>query len=144
MNVGLEAFDGVDEFDDFVAAPRRRVFAVFADPVAVEEAVEALHFEGIDDEGIWVLHGPRGLARLDYSGRGHGLLARLLRLFQGAMDGGDDYLGVLDESLRVGRAVLSVRCRDDDQAEAVARLLRMQGGESVARYRRFGFDAVGA
>jgi hypothetical protein len=82
---GLEAYDGVDEFEDFVAAPRRRVFAVFADPSAVEEAVEALHFEGIDDEAIWVLHGPNGLAHLDATGRGHGWLARLLRLFQGAM-----------------------------------------------------------
>jgi hypothetical protein len=141
---GLEAYDGVDEFEDFVAAPRRRVFAVFADPSAVEEAVEALHFEGIDDEAIWVLHGPNGLAHLDATGRGHGWLARLLRLFQGAMDDGANYLGVLDEALRDGRAVVSVRYHDDDQAEVVARLLSMEGGEAVARYRQFGFEAVAA
>ncbi|HXX88612.1 MAG TPA: hypothetical protein VEI83_00150 [Acidimicrobiales bacterium] len=139
------AHDHGDGAEDFLAAPRHRLFAVFAERWAAEEGVEALRFEGFgEDEDIWLLSGDEGIARLDATGEGHGRLARLLRRFQAAMSPQPDYWVRLDDALRGGASVVSVLVDREGDVEAVARMLRLHGATFVARFGDWVFTPVAA
>jgi hypothetical protein len=132
-------------FHELVGAHGHHVFAVFDDPSAGEEAVEALRFDGLaEDEGVGILRGAEGAERLDLTGRAHGLRATLLRMLQFALSSDVAYLRTLDEALRQGHTVLGVRVEDADAAREVGWLLRMYGGRSIAYNTHWDFIPIAA
>jgi len=133
------------EFHGLVGAHGHHLFAVFDDTDAAEEAVEALRFEALADEGdVWVFVGEEGSRRLDVTGRSHGLRGRVLRLLQVAMSSDFRYLRSLDEELHDGHVVVAVRVRDGRAADEVSWLLRMQAGHSIAYCTHWDFQPVAA
>jgi hypothetical protein len=133
------------DFDKFVGAPHHRLFAIFDDPVAAEEAVEALHFEGFADErDLWVFCGEEGARRLDVSGQSHGIWTRGFRTLQKVMSSDFGYLRTLDEALRGGGTVVAVWASDLKVAEEVARLLQLHAGHSIAYGAHLDFVPVPA
>lgn len=131
------------DFHELVGAHGHHLFAVFDDPDAGEEAVEALRFEGFDDgKDIWVFCGEEGSKRLDRSGWAHGFWGRIFRMTQFAMSSDFEYLRCLDEALHRGHVVIAVRVKDEGVADEVARLLRMHAAHSIAYCSHWDFVPV--
>jgi hypothetical protein len=80
---------GTHEIEDFKAPakgfltyPKNKVIALLDDTASVRCALTDLVRAGFDKEGIDVLSGPEGAARLDVDGRQHGFKARIYRLVE--------------------------------------------------------------
>ena len=67
---------------DFIAYPSGYIFAVIDDPGDSEELERELAEDGFDRSELLCLTGEEGARRIDASGRGHGLFARLVRLLE--------------------------------------------------------------
>ncbi len=133
------------DFDRFVGAPHHRLYAIFDDAAAAEEAVQALRFEGFaDDRDLWVFCGEEGVRRLDVTGQSHGIWARGFRTLQKIASSAFGYLRTLDEALRDGGTVVAVWVSDDKEADEVTQLLRSYGGYSIAYGEYLDFVPVAA
>jgi len=131
------------EFEHFVAAPPHRLFAVFDDPEAGDEAIAHLHAEGgfTNEDDTWVFFGEEGSRRLDVSGSAHGIHAEIIRLLQRLMSSDVNYLRSLDQAVRDGHLVVAVVV-GHDSLEHVAEVLRGHGGHSLARVAHWDYVPV--
>jgi hypothetical protein len=72
--------------EGFLTYPKNKVIALLDDTGSVRCALTDLVRAGFDKEGIDVLSGPEGAARLDVDGRQHGFKARIYRLVERVSD----------------------------------------------------------
>jgi hypothetical protein len=137
-----------DEQVDFPAPPEglvkpdeNSVVAFIDQPDQVETAMEQLVQEGFDREGVWVLCGPKGAARLDVYGKHHGLRGRVYRLLEWM----SDEKGILfraRDHLDAGGLIMSVRA-DEEQKATAARVLGAHGGHGMAHFGRNHWEPLG-
>lgn len=86
-----------------------RVTCLFDREDDVTAAVRALEEEGVATEDIDLFVGEQGAQSLDLSGRGHGPAVRLLRTLEEAMTDMGETTHRIDDALRRGATLLSVK-----------------------------------
>ena len=96
-------------------------------------AVRALEEDGFPPDDINVFVGEKGAKCLDLSGREHGRFIHLLRRFEAAMGDESEPNRRIDEELRKGAALLSVKVhvnnRKTDEKARAFRVLKAHGHE---------------
>lgn len=96
-------------------------------------AVKALEEDGFPPDDINVFVGEKGARCLDLSGREHGRFIHLLRRFEAAMGDESEPNRRIDEELRKGAALLSVKVhvnnRKTDEKARAFRVLKAHGHE---------------
>lgn len=133
------------DFATFMAGRHHRVFAIFDDAPAAEEAIEALRFDDLaKDEDVWVFRGEEDARRLDLVSHSHGVWATGFRILQRMLSSDVGYLRALDDALRDGHTVVAVWTPDERAADELARLLSMYCGYSVAYCVHLDFVPVAA
>jgi hypothetical protein len=116
--------------------PMHRMVAVFDDDAGVRAALTGLAGRGVDGSDVVVLTGEEGVARLDPSGEGHGLLGRLLRVLQLTAEEGNA-LEFHQQALAAGKSVVYVKVHGEAQKDAAAAALTAAGGHHLAYFGRW-------
>jgi hypothetical protein len=124
---------------DFVVYPKQSVVALLPDCDAAAAAIDDLSTAGYDD--TLVLSGPDGVARLDLTGRHHGLRGRIYRVVEELGDEHEELVRT-EKHLREGGVAVRVHADEDNKAQA-ARILREHGSTHAAYYGRFTFEPLG-
>ncbi|RKQ87022.1 hypothetical protein C8N24_5042 [Solirubrobacter pauli] len=110
--------------------PTGSVVAVFADDTACDAARRRLEQTGL---GYDVLHGERGLARIDVDGEAHG--RSFVRKLQSLFSDDGEHVREYAQHLRDGHYVVGVMVGEDEQAKAqAAEALRGARPESMTFY----------
>ena len=126
----------------FIGYPVDRMLAAFADPTAAASAAADLRAIGLRDRDITILRGEEGASRLDGTGAGHGIVARLRRLVSFTlMDQLPDFAWY-EQVVRDGGVVLMVRVRGDVARRAAADGIRRHGGHFINHYGRFATEEI--
>jgi hypothetical protein len=116
--------------------PMHRMVAVLDDDAGVRAALDRLAGLGLDSSAVVVLTGGEGVARLDPTGEGHGLLGRLLRILQLTAEEGNA-LEFHHQALADGKSVVYVKVHGEAQKDAVAAALTAAGGHHLAYFGRW-------
>jgi hypothetical protein len=103
-----------------------QVIGIYTDPAEVAQALRAAGYE------IEVMTGEQGHDRLDPTGKGHGLAARLLRL-AAAFDDERRILEAFDQAVQRGEAVVAADTDAQDPTRAVE-IMKEHGGRYVWRF----------
>jgi hypothetical protein len=113
--------------------PSHRLFAVFEDRAAAEEALAGAVAAGVlDASGCWWFDGQEGARHLDPTEPVQGLTGAFLRVMVWVFSTNVEYLTILADALRAGRTAVAVAVRGQDAADRVARWLWFGGGEAFA------------
>jgi hypothetical protein len=121
----------------FPSYPTNRVLAILASPKAADSAVNDLVAGGIPAGDIEAVCGEAGLREIDFTGKRHGVLARIIRAVQ---DIGElaEYRERFEQALRAGECLVAV----DAEEPATRQLIRERLKASGARYINF-FGTLG-
>jgi hypothetical protein len=128
----------VSDKSDFIAYPYGYIFAVIDDPSEAEGLERQLAEDGFDRDEMLCLTGEEGARRIDASGRGHGLFARLVRLLE-YTDDSRLHAEAYEREARAGRCVMGVHAPNSEQREHVRAALKERGGHFINYYSRGGF-----
>lgn len=124
---------------DFVVYPKESVVALLPDCDAAAAAISDLSAAGFDD--TLVLSGPDGVARLDLTGRHHGLRGRIYRVVE---ELGDEHEELVRTEKHVREGGVAVRVRADEKRKAeAARILREHGSTHTTYFGRYTFESLG-
>jgi hypothetical protein len=129
---------------DFVNYPTNRVVGTIADATQARAAIEALLHAGVEREAIDVLHGEKGLHRLDVSGVEHGFLAQFQRTMIRLAGPAEEYAHLRHhvEDVRAGRFVIMVLANDQDRRDLVARILNAHSAEFIGFYGTWAWTSM--
>jgi hypothetical protein len=119
----------------FRAYPTNRVIAILASSSAVDAAVEDLIAAGIPADAIETTCGEAGLLEIDFAGKRHGLLARIVRAVQGA-GALAEYKERFEQALRSGQCLLAVDAAEEDTREIVHQRLKARGARNINFFAR--------
>jgi hypothetical protein len=114
-----------------------RLMAVFDDAAAVETARSALVAAGIDGTGIETFSGPEAAAAFDASGRRHGPLGVVYRIFEFSWADQAPDFAWYEAAVREGRIVMSVRVRGQRHVAHAARIIEDHGGHFINHFGWF-------
>ena len=114
-----------------------RLMAVFDDAAAVEGARAALVAAGIDGAGIETFSGPESAAAFDASGRRHGPLGVVYRIFEFSWADQAPDFAWYEAAVREGRVVMSVRVRGQRHVAHAARIAEEHGGHFINHFGWF-------
>ena len=128
--------------DGLLTAPDDHVLAFLDSPDAVAAAMKELTENGFPKEGVYVLAGPEGAARLDASEHRHGLRSRVHRIMEWMGDE-REVLVRSGEHLSRGGIVMTVPAGDDTKATA-AHILAAHGGHEIAHFGKRRWETLGS
>jgi hypothetical protein len=114
-----------------------RLMAVFDDAAAVEAARSALVAAGIDGAGIETFSGPDAVGAFDSSGRRHGPLGVVYRIFEFSWADQAPDFAWYEAAVREGRIVMSVRVRGQRHVAHAARIIEENGGHFINHFGWF-------
>jgi hypothetical protein len=114
-----------------------RLMIVFDDAAAVEEARTALIAAGIDAAGIETFSGPDAASAFDASGRRHGPLGVIYRIFEFSWADQAPDFAWYEAAVREGRVVMSVRVRGQRHVAHAARIAADHGGHFINHFGWF-------
>jgi hypothetical protein len=123
-----------DPDSDSLSFPDDTVVGIVDEPEGANSAVEGLVAAGVPEEGIQVLCCDSGARRLDPTGKRHGVLGKLHRTVQLFGDQEVAHVKRQAAELRAGRFLVAAPAETDEEAEAVARVLKSNGGHFINRY----------
>jgi diadenosine tetraphosphate (Ap4A) HIT family hydrolase len=113
----------------------------------VTATVRALEQDGVATDDIDLFVGEQGARRLDFSGREHGRVFRLLRTLEKAVGDERESNHRIDEALRQGATLLSVKVRNrkggDEKARAIE-IIKLLHGHDIHCWGPWIFDDVTA
>jgi hypothetical protein len=118
--------------EDFLTYHAHRLVVLFDDPDAVQDAIEDLVEAGFSMEEIHVLSGPEGAARLDVTGRHHGLRGRIYRFVEHVM--GDEHQWLHEHSDQIARGGYGVAVSADEESKHEASKILARRGAHDAAY----------
>lgn len=118
--------------EDFLGYSANKVVSILDDPQSVQDAIDKLVQAGFETEDISVLCGPRGAARLDVSGRDHGLRGRLYRFVE-QLGSEHEWLETHSELMASGGFGVSVSADEGEKGRA-AKILGEHGGHDTAYF----------
>ena len=109
----------------------------------VRATVWALEADGVATDDIDVFAGAEGARCLDLTGRAHGVVIRLLRTLEGSVGDEKRTNERIDEALRRGATLLSVKVhkKSDEKARAL-RVLKALHGREIHYWGTWGFEDV--
>jgi hypothetical protein len=114
--------------------PFDHVFAIVDDHDAADAVLNELTEMGVSEDDIAVLTGDEGAARIDASGKKHGLLGRLWRAIQfttmDAMPDAQRY----EEAAAAGNFVFAVRASEEERRNLVHQILRKHEAHFINYY----------
>lgn len=120
--------------------PTDSVVGVIDGPEELQAALTALQDASFDMEKIETLCGEAGIDRLDRTGEGHGLAARLLRLVQ-YLGEEQTHLQQHEQELNAGHFLIVVPVGKGTSMKGQAKdILRSHGGHSLHNYGRFAIE----
>jgi hypothetical protein len=114
-----------------------RLFVVFDSAAAAEAARSALVAAGIDAGAIEIFAGADSQGAFDPSGRRHGLLGRIYRVFEFSWADQAPDFAWYDAAIREGRVVMSVRVRGQRHVAHAARIAEEHGGHFINHFGWF-------
>lgn len=114
-----------------------RLMAVFDDDAGVEGARAALVAAGIDAAGIETFSGPESAGAFDASGRRHGPLDVIYRIFEFSWADQAPDFAWYEAAVREGRIVMSVRVRGQRHVAHAARIAEEHGGHFINHFGWF-------
>jgi hypothetical protein len=118
--------------EDFLTYRSHRLVALFDDPDAVQDAIKDLVEAGFSMKDINVLSGPEGAAKLDVTGRHHGLRGRIYRFVEHVAGDEHEWLHEHSDQIARGRYGVAVSAGEESKYEASTILAR--GGAHDAAY----------
>lgn len=120
-----------------------RVTGVLDTEDDVKATVHALEENGVATDDIDVFVGEEGARRLDLTGREHGRVIRLLRTLEAAVGDERETNHRIDEALRLGASLVSVKVHRKSEEKARAlRILRSFHGHEIHIWGTWGFEDV--
>lgn len=126
----------------FIGYPTDHLLAVLPDEAAARELRERLLRLGIPEGDVVLLHGEHGAHRLDGTGSGHGIAARLRRLVSfTVMDQLVD-MAMYERAVLDGSVVAMVKVRGDERKASVLAAVRSLGGHFANYYGRFATEEL--
>ena len=129
---------------DFISYPTHRVVGTIIDPKDARAAIEGLLRAGFQTADIDILHGEKGLHRLDPTGAEHGFLAQfqrtLIRL-AGPAEESTQLRHHIDD-VRAGRFVIMVLAKEREKRNLAADILNSHGAEFVGFYGRWAWQSL--
>ena len=132
MAEGTESFDFPAPPDDLLTYNVDRVISILDDPQSVQGAIDELVKAGFPANDIYVLSGPEGAARLDLSGKHHGLRGRIYRFVERL---GDERPWLEHHSTLMKRGGFGVSLPADQEGKAsAAEILTRHGGRHTAYF----------
>ena len=132
------------ERGDFIPYPTHRVVGTIVDPKDAREAIEGLLSAGFQTTDIDILHGEKGLHRLDPTGAEHGFLARFQRTLiriAGAVEEFKHLSHHIDD-VRAGRFVIMVLAKEREKRNVAADILNSHGADFVGFYGRWAWQSL--
>ncbi len=114
-----------------------RLIAVFDDRDSLEAARAALVAAGIDPGAIETFAGPDAAAAFDASGRRHGVLGVVYRIFEFSWADQAPDFAWYEAAVREGRIVMSVRVRGQRRVAHVARIIAEHDGHFINHFGWF-------
>ena len=114
-----------------------RLMAVLDDAAAVEAATSALVAAGIDAGGIETFSGLEAAGAFDASGRRHGPLGVIYRIFEFSWADQAPDFAWYEAAIREGRIVMSVRVRGQRHVAHAARIIEDHGGHFINHFGWF-------
>jgi hypothetical protein len=118
--------------DGFLTYQEHTLVAVLDDPDSVQASIDDLIAAGFPRDGIAVLSGPAGAARLDVAGRHHGLRGKVYRLLEHVSDV-NQWLKHHSDHLRAGAYGIAVSA-DPDRKDEAARIVSKHGAHDAAYF----------
>lgn len=125
----------------FRAYPTNRVVAIFATPKAADAAIKDLVAAGIASGTAEAVCGEAGLEEVDFTGKRHGVLARLIRAVQN-MGELSEYKDRLEKALRAGECVVAVDAEEDATRTLVHQRLKASGARFINFFGPLGVERL--
>jgi hypothetical protein len=131
---------------NFIPYPTNRVVGTIAHAGHAAAAVNALLEAGFDRQSIDVLHGGKGLSRLDPTGAAHGVVERLQRALIRTGAPAEEYRHLMRhvDDVRAGRFVIMALAPEHGGRAAAADILDAHGAEFVGFYGRWAWQGLTA
>lgn len=124
--------------ENFQTYPINRVVAIVDTKSEADKVVSDLIRAGFDESQIDASVGVDGLKFLDPEGRSHGMMTKLVRVWQKFAQGEEaNYLKRMKNGLSAGRAVVSVPALTEEARCEVTRILQAHHAEFIRFYGRF-------
>ena len=118
--------------EDFLTYPEHKVVALMDDPESVRAAMDDLDQAGFGSGKINVMSGPDGVAKLDVTGRRHGLRGRIHRLVEHL---GDEHEWLELQSAHIADGGYWIAVSTDEQTKSqVADILTQHGAHDAAYF----------
>ena len=135
-----EGFDFPAPPEEFLTYRDNRVLSILEDPRSVQSAIDELVQAGFPAEGIYVLSGPEGAARLDLSGEHHGLRGRIYRFIEKL---GDERQWLEHQAalMKEGGFGVSLPADDENKGTAAEILIRL-GGKHTAYFGKAHWETL--
>lgn len=127
--------------DGLLTAPNDHVLAFLDTPEAVAAAMNALVESGFSRDGVYVLAGPEGAAKLEASEHRHGLRSRIHRVMEWMGDE-REVLVRSGDHLSGGGLVMTVPADDATKATA-AHILAAHGAREIAHFGKRHWEPLG-
>ena len=129
---------------DFIPYPTDRVVGTVADAKDARGAIETLLSAGFERHEIDILHGEKGLHRLDPTGSEHGFFAQFQRTLIRTAGPAEEFkhLSRHVEDVRAGRFVIMVAAKEREKRHLAADALNAHGAEFVGFYGRWAWQSL--
>ncbi|HEY7131080.1 MAG TPA: hypothetical protein VH440_02460 [Candidatus Limnocylindrales bacterium] len=114
-----------------------RLIAVFDAPASADEAIAALIGAGVERAAIETFVGPGAVGAFDPSGRRHGPLGVVYRIFEFSWADQAPDFAWYEAAIEEGRVVVSVKVRGQRHVAHVARIVEEHGGHFVNHFGWF-------
>jgi len=136
----------IHDTGDFISYPTGRVVGTVAEPGRTSAAIESLLDAGIERKAIEVLHGEKGMHRLDPAGVEHGFLAKLQRSLIRLAGPVEEYAYLRHhvEDLRAGRFLIMVRTSNPETRDLVARILNAHDAAFIGFFGTWAWSSMAA
>jgi hypothetical protein len=136
----------IHDTGDFISYPMGRVVGSVADAGQTSAAIESLLQAGIERKAIEVLHGDKGMHRLDPTGSEHGFLAKLQRTVIRLAGPAEEYAYLRHhvEDLRAGRYLLMVLTSNPESRDLVAKILNAHGAAFIGFFGTWAWSSMAA
>jgi hypothetical protein len=126
--------------EEFLTYKNNRIISIIDDPGSVQSAIDELVQAGVPEEDIYVLSGPEGAARLDLSGKHHGLRGRIYRFLEHL---GDERQWLEHHGALIERGAFGVSLPADDESKAsAAEILARHGGRDTAYFGKWHWETM--
>jgi hypothetical protein len=124
--------------DDLLSTPKHQLMAFLGGPDDAAQATAELVAAGFPRDEIYVMVGGDAAAKIDPTGKHHGLRRRIVRLTQRWTAAGDSIVEVADH-VGAGGAIILAPAHGDDEVARAASVLRPHHPTLLRHFGAFTF-----